>query len=275
VSLRSGVAGRRDNAAMRAARTLIVLTVVAAATLPIVACSSPPPTDAEQTTGPAQPGDPRTQLAARAAIAKDLRQTALYSLKAPDRPDRTVSVTLAADGGWRVDVTATALGGAVDISLVRTGGVLYQCALPSVTRPQSGCVRLQKVAAGYDPKVQHVFTDWLEVFMDRQAALAVTAAATLPGVQGSCFSVDTSAVSVKPPVDPGIYCYADNGTLTGARTGVGTLVLAGAPTPAPPSITLPGAVVPGQPLPNASPPAPSPSITPSVSPSVTPTTPAR
>ncbi|NUO58773.1 MAG: hypothetical protein HOV71_05605 [Hamadaea sp.] len=263
---------------MRVARPLLALVAVATAAALATACSSPPPTDADPTTGPAAPDDPRSVLAARAAAAKDLRQTALYALKTTGRADRSVSVTVAQDGGWKVDVPATALGGTVDISLVRTGDAYYQCALPSVARPQSGCVRLTKVVSAYDPKVQHLFTDWLEVFMDRQAALAVTAATTLPGVQGTCFSVDTSAVSVKAPVDPGIYCYADNGTLTGARTSVGTLTLVGAPTPAPPTITLPGAVVPGQPLPNASPPAPSltpsakPSGTPSGKPTVTPTT---
>jgi hypothetical protein len=260
---------------MRAARHLMILATAAVAALPIAACSSPPPAEVEQTAGPALPGDPRTVLAARAAAARDLHQVARYVLKTADRPERTVSVTLAADGGWRIDVSGTALGGTVDIALARTGGVLYQCSLPSVTRPQNGCVRLQRVAAGYDPKVQHLFTDWLEVFMDRQAALAVTAATALPGVQGACFAVDTSAVSVKSPIDPGIYCYADDGTLTGARTNVGTLVLIGSPTPAPPSISLPGAVVPGQPLPNASPQAPSPSATPRGTTSVTPTTSAR
>ncbi|NUR70796.1 MAG: hypothetical protein HOU81_08230 [Hamadaea sp.] len=266
---------------MRVARPLIALAVVATATALATACSSPPPAD-DPTSGPVAPDDPRSVLAARAAAAKDLHQTALYALKTTGRPDRTVSVTLAADGGWKVDVPATALGGTVDISLVRTGGAVYQCALPSTARPQSGCVRLSKVASAYDPKLQHLFTDWLEVFMDRQAALAVTAADPLPGVQGTCFTVDTSAVSVKAPVDPGIYCYADNGTLTGARTSVGTLTLVGAPTAGPPTITLPGAVVAGQPLPNASPPAPSntpsanpsgtPSGKPSGKPSVTPTT---
>jgi hypothetical protein len=272
VSLPTGVAAWGENAAMRVARPLLALVAVAIAAALVTACSDPPPTTDDQISGPAAPGDPRSLLAARAAAAKDLRQTALYSLKTPGKPDRTVSVTFAQDGGWRVDVPATALGGTVDISLVRTAGALYQCALPSAARPQSGCVRLQKVASAYDPKLQHLFTDWLEVFMDRQAALAVTTTAALPGVQGSCFTVDTSAVSVKPAVDPGIYCYADNGTLTGARTSVGTLVLVGTPTPAPPTITLPGAVVAGQPLPNASPPAPTSSITPSGKPSVTPTT---
>lgn len=263
---------RRTTAATATAAAAVVVAVLAAA-----GCGTTPLPQEDQTTGPSLPGDPRTQLAARAAAAKDLRHAASYTLKTPDRPDRTVLVTLAKDGGWLVSVPGTALGGTVDIALAATGGSLFQCALPSPNRPQSGCVRVAKLTSGIDPKIQHLFTDWLEVFMDRRAALAVTVAAALPGVQGTCFSVDTSAVSVKSPVEAGIFCYAPDGTLTGARTAAGTLVIVGSPTPAPPSITLPAAVVPGQPLPNASPPPPSPSISASGTPSrsVTPTTAAR
>jgi hypothetical protein len=241
------------------------LTAVAA----LGACSDPPPVNAQESAPAGGPNDPRTTLAARAAMAKDLHQVAVYRLRTPERPDRTVTMTFAKDGGWRLDIPGTALGGTVDIALARTAAGLYQCALPSAGHPESGCVRLSRVAAAYDPKLQHLFTDWLEVFMDRDAALAVSATAALPGVPGTCFAVDSSAVSIKSPIDAGIYCYADDGTLTGARTAVGTLSLTGTPTAGPASVTLPGAVTPGQPLPNASPPPPSPS------PSVTSTTSGR
>ncbi|NUT33399.1 MAG: hypothetical protein HOV79_10020 [Hamadaea sp.] len=270
----------RERGALRTAAASAIAAVAAVMTAAVITgCGSTPLPQAEQTPGPSVPGDPRTQLAARAAAAKDLRHVASYTLKTPDRPDRTVLVSLAKDGGWLVSVPGTALGGTVDVALAQTGGALYQCALPSPNRPESGCVRVAKLTKAIDPKIQHLFTDWLEVFMDRRAALAVTVAATLPGVQGTCFSVDTSAVSVTSPVEAGIFCYAADGTLTGARIGAGTLVLVGTPTPAPPSITLPAAVGAGQPLPNASP-SPSPSPTGSSaagnpSRSVTPTTPAR
>jgi hypothetical protein len=117
---------------------------------------------------------------------------------------------------------------------------------------------VSRVSASFDPKLQHLFTDWLQVFMDRDAPLAVSVTA-LAGVPGTCFAVDSSAVSVKAPLDAGIFCFADDGTLTGARTAVGTLSLTGTPSAGPASVTLPGAVKVGQPLPNASPPAPSPS----------------
>jgi hypothetical protein len=230
----------------------LILTL--AAGMVLAACSDPPPVTTGQSGAPGRPDDPRTSLAARAAAAQDLHQVASYRLRTPDRPERTVTMTSAKDGTWRLDVPGQALGGAVDIALVSTSAGLYQCALPD-----AGCVRVSRVSSSFDPKLQHVFTDWLAVFMDRDAALAVSLADPLPGTQGTCFAVDSSAVSVKAPLDAGIFCYADNGTLTGARTSVGTLSLIGTPTAGPDSVTLPGAVKDGQPLPNASPPAPSPS----------------
>jgi hypothetical protein len=241
-----------------------ILTLLAGiAGIVLGACSDPPPVTTESSR-PNPPADARTTLAARAAAAQDLYQVASYRLRTPDRTDRTITVTTAKDGSWRLDVPGQALGGTVDIALVRTSAGLYQCALPD-----AGCVRVSRVSASFDPKLHHLFTDWLDVFMDRDAALAVSAAAALPGVPGTCFAVDTSAVSVKAPLDAGIFCYAENGTLTGARTSVGTLSLMGTPTAGPEAVTLPGAIRTGQPLPNASPAAPSPSV------SVTSTTPAR
>lgn len=230
------------------------LLVTLAAGALLAACSDPPPVTAEPQ-APAGPGDARTNLAARAAAAQDLHQVASYRLRTPKRPDRTVTITTAKDGSWRLDVPGQALGGTVDIALVRTGAGIYQCELPA-----AGCVRVPRVAASFDPKLHHLFTDWLEVFMDRDAALAVSVAAPVDGASGTCFAVDSSAVSVKAPLDAGIFCYADNGTLTGARTSVGTLSLSGTPTAGPDSVTLPGAVKDGQPLPNAAPPSPSPSV---------------
>ncbi len=234
---------------MRVRGLLLTLT----AGMVLAACSDPPPSTGE-TGAPNVPDDPRTSLAARAAAAQDLHQVATYRLRTPEKPDRTVTITAAKDGGWRLDVPGQALGGTVDIALVSTGAALYQCALPD-----AGCVRVSRIAASFDPRLQHLFTDWLQVFMDRDAPLAVSVTA-LAGVQGTCFAVDSSAVSVKAPLDAGIFCFADDGTLTGARTAVGTLSLTGTPSAGPTSVTLPGPIKVGQPLPNASPPAPSPSV---------------
>jgi hypothetical protein len=214
---------------------------------------------------PTEPTEARDVLAARAAAAKDRRMVAFYTLSTTDRADRTVTVTRAVDGGWRVDIPGGALDGTADVAVARTREGLFQCELPSAQRPVGpSCVRVSgpkgRLAAAADPRVQHVFVDWLDVLTDRGAAIAVTATRPLPGVRGSCFSVETNAASLAAPLDVGIYCYDRDGTLTGARLGFGTLMLAGAPAAAPPAVTLPGPVVGGEPLPMVSP-TPTPSTT--------------
>jgi hypothetical protein len=205
--------------------------------------------------------DARTQLAARAAAAKDRRYAAIYTLASGDRPDRSVVVTRAADGGWRVDIPGGALGGTADVSVARTRDGLFQCALPSAENPISpACVRVAgrngQLRGDVDPQVQHVFVDWLEVLTDRRAAIAVSTARRLDGVRGACYSVESNSVSLTLPLDVGIYCYDADGMLTGARVSFGTLSLVGQPAPAPPSVSLPGAVVDGEPLPMVAPPQP-------------------
>lgn len=226
------------------------------------ACGGDPVAGTQPSTASQVPGNdpsqPRTKLAARAAAAKDLRQAASYVLKTTGRPDRTVLVQRATDGSWRVDIPGSAHGGAVDIALVSTGGALHQCALPTGAEPRSGCVRVDgELPASSDPKISHLFTDWLGLFTDLQQALAVSSSHPLEGAAGDCFSIESSAVSLRMPLDAGIYCYERDGTLTAAKFSVGTMVLAGRPGPAPPAIPLPGAVVPGPPLPLAAPPSPS------------------
>jgi hypothetical protein len=207
---------------------------------------------------PNEPSQPRTRLAAWAAAAKDLRQTAFYVLKSPGHADRTVSIIRATDGSWRVDIPGGAHGGAVDISLVFAGNALHQCVLPT-----NGCVRVQgKLPADADPKIQHLITDWLDIFTDRQQALAVSVAHPLEGSAGECYAIESSAVSLKLPVDVGIYCYERDGTLTAAKMSFGSILLAGKPGAAPPTLGLPGPVVAGTLLTLAAPPAPSASPTP-------------
>jgi hypothetical protein len=201
---------------------------------------------------------PRDALAARAAAAKDLRQVAFYVLRTNGRPDRTISVTRAVDGSWRVDVPGGAHGGAVDIALVYRGGAVHQCVLPA-----SGCRRIEgQLPKTADPKVQHLFSDWLGLLTDRQQPLAVSVAQPLDGAAGECYSLESSATSLQLPLDAGIYCYERDGTLTAARLSFGTIVLAGKPGAAPPSQALPGPLVAGQPLPLAAPPSPTPSASP-------------
>lgn len=255
----------RWNGAVRA-RTLFRSALAGTLALSPAAagCGSDPPADAAPTSSATTPAagvaDARGQLAAHAAAAKDQRYAALYTLTSPDRPDRTVVVTRAGDGGWRVDIPGGALGGTADVAVARTAEGLFQCALPSATNPVSPvCVRAAdrdgELGAAVDPRVQHIFVDWLEPLTDRGTAIAVSAA-TLRGVQGQCFSVESNSASLAVPLDVGIYCYRQDGILTGARLRFGTLRLVGAPAPAPPAITLPGPIAAGEPLPMASPPPP-------------------
>jgi hypothetical protein len=220
--------------------------------------------------------DARIDLAARAAAAEDRRFTALYTLDTAGRDQRSVVVTAATDGTWRVDVPGAALGGTADIAIASIEAGVFQCTLTSAARSEPAtCVRIadqgKKVPNRYDPGVQHLFSDWLNVLTDRQAALAVSAAQPLvrnpaAGVpKGACFAVESIAASLKSPVDAGLYCYADDGVLTGARIGAGTLLLAAQPAAPPPSVDLPGPVVAGEPLGKDAPPPPP--TTPSPSPS--------
>jgi hypothetical protein len=223
---------------------------------------------------PADAGQARIDLAARAALAQDHRFAALYTWDVDGQAPRSVVATVAADGSWRVDIPGGALGGTADVSIVQTAEGVFQCALPSATNPANpACVRVaevnERLPDRYDPKVQRLFRQWLPVFTDRQAALSVVPARPLPGaesspVPGQCYSVDGISASLKAPVDVGIYCYADNGLLTAARVNFGTLILAGVPAAAPPRVDLPGPVVDGEPMGLRSPPPP-PVVEPSAS----------
>ncbi len=247
---------------VRVIRLLPLPSVVALLLFAQAACGSDPTTDPSPTRSGASAvpndGQPRTRLAARAAAAKDLRQAAQYVLKTTGRPDRTISIQRAIDGSWRVDVPGGAYGGAVDIALVFTGGMLHQCALPTGAEPRSGCVKLDGgLPRTSDPKISHLITDWLNLFTDLHQALSVSVLPQpIEGATGDCFAIESSAVSLQMPLDAGIYCYEPDGTLSAAKFSVGTMLLAGRPAPAPPTLALPGPVVAGAPLPLAAPPRP-------------------
>lgn len=226
----------------------------------LTGCAATPPVLPDHTpsapvvTGPA---DPWGQLAVRVAATRDNRYVARYTLAVKGRPARTVTVTVAADNSWLVVLPGGALSGTADIALVNTPAGFYECAL---TTP-AGCFRVgnrdSQLPARNDPRVQHVFTDWLQIFTNREAALSVDFTAPLPGSRGQCFSIEANSAALGSPVDPGIYCYDEKGTLTAAALALGTLTLAATPAPAPPTVSLPGPVVPGSPLPLVAPPSPS------------------
>ncbi|MGA3490501.1 hypothetical protein ACK8GG_21135 [Micromonosporaceae bacterium DT55] len=247
-------------AARRVAAPLACALFVAAG------CSGePPPDDPPATTAPLPvTTEARDQLAALAAAGLDRHFTARYTLRSKGRPDRTVEVTRATDGTWRVDIPGWALGGDADIAMAGNSDGIFQCALPSAANPVAAtCVRVAdadgKVPADVDPRLQHPFSDWLPIFTSRQPAVSVTAADLLPGAAGTCFAIESTSASLEAMVDVGTYCFDEAGTLTGARSGFGSLLLAGPPGPAPATAPLPGAVVPGEPLGSAAPPTPTPS----------------
>lgn len=235
--------------------------LVLGAALGLVGCATPAPVEPAPTID-TRPAD-RDRLAALAAAAKDHRYLARYTWSAPDRADRTVTAAFATDGTWVVSIPGGALGGQADVALYHSGSTLHYCLLgPAPGAPSShpdvgtltpSCVAVESLSPAEDPRVHHLFTDWIDAFVDRATALSVTAG-ELAGATGSCFSVESTSAALAPPVDPGVYCYADDGTLTGARTSFGTLLLNGPVEAAPPSVAIPAPVVPGSPLPTSAPP---------------------
>lgn len=219
----------------------------------------PPPTDPTVTSPPPITGSAvRGELAARAAAAIDLAGVRLYTLTSPDYPDREVLVIRATDGSWRVDLNGGALSGTVDVALVGIANERFHCTLAAPPQ-QTTCVNAAELTDETDPRVQHLFGDWLEVLRDRASPVSVAEATAPEGVGGRCFSVQPSAASLVPALDGGIYCFDSDGTLTGAQLPVGTLTLVSSDPVAPETVSLPGPVVEESPPPLV---APSPTATP-------------
>ncbi|MGH3736575.1 MAG: hypothetical protein ACRDT6_13310 [Micromonosporaceae bacterium] len=234
-----------------------------AAALALTGCGGSQPLGVAPSASTAAPPEtPAEQLLGRVAAAKDARYVATYTLRRKGQPDRTVTVTLAADGGWRFDVPGGAHGGKRDVTLASDGKGVYQCV------PKS-CIRLSgaggRVPAAYDVRVQRPFTDWLDVLADTRAALSVAADTTFSVPAGDCYSVEPNAAALAPPMDPGIYCFDTEGVLTGARFSGRTLVISGAAGKPPATLKLPAPITGGHALSTSPPPPPSPK--PSASPS--------
>ena len=233
--------------------------------LSVAACGDAAPT--EVLDAPVSPApvagdgpDARGDLAARAALAEDKAYAGLYTLDDGGGRQRNVVATIGADGTWKVDVGGGALGGSADVSIVSVEAGVYQCTLASANNPITpSCVRVAdpggRVPRAYDPKVERLFRQSLTVFTDRQSALSVTEVRPLAGAQGTCFSIDSISASLDAPVDVGIYCYTDDGVLSAARVGFGTITLVSLAT-GPASVPLPGPEAGGEPLRTASPPPP-------------------
>ena len=224
-------------AAMALAMTLaMTLAVALAMTFTVAGCGGPPaPVPTETPSGP--PAD-RDQLAGLAAAAKDMRYVATYTFVVPKRSDRTVTVAYGADGSWVVGIPAGALGGLADVAVFSSAAGLFQCSLgpaagtagarPDLDPITAGCVKVDTLGPTTDPRVEHVFTDWIGALRDRQNALSVAAAPLLPGAVGACYSVESTSAALAPPVDPGVYCYRGDGMLTAVKAAFGTLTITGA-----------------------------------------------
>ncbi|GIF65179.1 hypothetical protein Ais01nite_32140 [Asanoa ishikariensis] len=244
-----------------------------AAVLVLTGCGgdpAPKPTDPAPTGTQPPKAEARDQLAALAAAAQDRTLTAIYTYRADGR-ERSVSLTISPDGSWRVDVPDLALGGTVDISIVRNEIGLFQCALPSADESLTpNCVKVggpdADVPNSIDPKVQRALVTVRHVLTDPGAPLSVSAAPPVAGAKGTCFAVETTTASVSAALDVGFYCYDADGTLTAARLGYGELVLAGPTGPAPASVAMPGPVTDGKPLGMEAPPSPTPTVTGSAQP---------
>ena len=239
----------------------------ALAALLLTGCSGSTPITAPSDASPAAaPRSPQGQLLARVAAAQDKRYAAPYTLRKKGKPDRTVTVELAQDGSWLIEGPGGARGGARDVAIAGNADGVYQCVLGS----RASCVRVAepggKVPGAYDPRVHHPFTDWLDVLIDTKAALSVAGDSTLSVPRGDCYSVEPNSVALAPPREAGVYCFDEEGVLTGARFSAGTLVLSGGIEEPRKSIKLPGPVTAGRPIPT-SPPPPKPSKSPSPSPS--------
>jgi hypothetical protein len=210
---------------------------------------------------PAVDDNARNDLVGRAALAQDKSYAALYSLDDGTGTPRDVVATIAADGTWRVDVAKGAFGGTTDESIVSTAAGVYQCTVATAANPITpACVRVadkgKPVPAKYDPRVERLFQPALNVFTDRQAAIAVTEVAPLAGAKGDCYSIDSISAALDAPVDVGIYCYATDGVLTAVRVGFGVLKLV-SQVAGPKTVALPGRVVDAAPMEIASPEPPS------------------
>jgi hypothetical protein len=233
--------------------------------LALGACTgdAPPPDTTPSATAP--PQTDRDRLAGLVASAKDRRYLATYTLQAPNRPDRIVTVAYGVDGSWVVSIPGGAWSGLADIAMFADpGGQRYECVIgwavgaagqrsDLVLHP--GCTKIDTLAKTTDPSLHHVFFDSIDPLLDRGSALSVAATAALPDTTGSCFSVESTSAALAPPVLTGTYCYRADGILTGARVKVGTLTLASV-ADAPPSVAMPAPAVTATPLPLVAPSAP-------------------
>ncbi|HEV2088308.1 MAG TPA: hypothetical protein VGR21_08360 [Cryptosporangiaceae bacterium] len=240
-----------------------VLTL--AAVLALAACGGPSskaaapsePTGSVAPTTVALP--PKARLASFAARGQDHYFTATYRFAPAGGAAETTLNVIRTPSGLRVDLAqpADAASVARTVTAVRTPTGAYVCV---VTAAAKGCVNARTPgAAAVEPRVWHVFGNWLAVLADPGAAISVTVVPTPAGATGTCFSVEGVAASLDAPVDSGRYCFDDAGMVTALRIGAGDATLAqSGPPPAEMNLPAPlGPALPATAAPPTSPPPPS------------------
>ncbi|GAA4910024.1 hypothetical protein LX16_2781 [Stackebrandtia albiflava] len=216
----------------------------------------PAPPDSTATTS----ADAAAELSGRAATAKDLHYTAAYEWAPARREAVEITVSVALDGSWRVDVPGGAHGGRRDVTMIGNKRGVFQCELGERRECVAVAAAGEPVPSAADPLVQHPFTDWLDLLLDRRNPFSIAAVDAPEDVDepGACFSVERNAVTVAAPIPPTVYCLREDGVITWIESSFGTLRLTG-PVGEPDERTrLPGDVVDATPLATSPPPKPTP-----------------
>ncbi|MGH8793081.1 MAG: hypothetical protein ACRDXX_10590 [Stackebrandtia sp.] len=225
----------------------------------------PEPQVAPRPDGTAAAGSSKASdaLAGLAAVAKGRSFTAEYKLTRGDGKPKTVEVAVAEDGTWRVDVQGGAHGGKKDVAIVGNKRGYFQCVLED----DEFCAHLApsdgELPKSVDPVVPHLFTDWLDVWIDRKAPLSIAYAEAWDGVDADsqCFSVEPSSATVSAPLPSGTYCLSEDGVVTAAKAGFGQVMLDGKVEEGSAKTKLPAEVTDDKPLSTSPPPSPTPSKT--------------
>lgn len=181
--------------------------------------------DSPKTASTDRLGRPAQQLAVRAALAGDQTFTADYRLTDTNGGQATAKVSKLADSlRFEISYPATDATVAHTVTLLQNSSGIFRCIS---TTTGKGCLLAAKPGEDLpnDPRLQHVFGDWLPKLANRSAALSIEATTTFGTVRGDCFSLERVTSSVAPPVDTGVYCFDADGLVTGVRLDAGTLEL--------------------------------------------------
>lgn len=257
--------GTTHRPAARGLATALAVAALLGATGMLSGCAEPPPAAGAAAEPEPFELSPAARLAARVALAQDQYYTGTYRYEPADGGAAGTARVERTRRGFLVELTEPASGTEVDRAtavVVRPAG-LFHCRR---TTTAAACVPVKKAGRGAEKspaaRLRLAFTAWLGILADHRAGLSVAVAQAPKGVQGTCFSVEGVTASLEPPVDPGLYCFDDQGRITALELESG-IVVATAFAAAPPSVTLPAPVASGLPGTTLPPPSPSASASPS------------